>query len=290
MSRRLSYLLLASLATAMAQTREQAVAAARDGRVEESISALRSLRAAGDNSPETAYDLAVVLTWAKRQKEATDIFEGIEAQEPPEYVLSAVTRAYWDQRRYPEGEALARRGLAAFPGNTDWGKLVGLIGGEGAERSGDLYMALRYYGEAARQLPEDQDLKRASAGVLARLEAPHAAASTLDEPDAGLEAQKAAMMVRWGANLRPSDPSLRFAGTDAALARLDTLITEALKEQPQDMGLIIRLRRDRVIALRDRERWEDAVAQTGGLRRMGDRLPTYVRQAEADSLIALRRP
>jgi biofilm PGA synthesis protein PgaA len=42
--------------------------------------------------------------------------------------------------------------------------------------------------------------------------------------------------------------------------------------------------------LRDRERWADAVAQADELRRSGDRLPPYVREAEADSLLALRRP
>jgi biofilm PGA synthesis protein PgaA len=44
------------------------------------------------------------------------------------------------------------------------------------------------------------------------------------------------------------------------------------------------------VALRDRERWADAVEQADQLRSGGDRLPIYVRQAEADALLALRRP
>src|SRR3954454_569920 len=119
MRRALTVLLLVSSAgTASAQTREQAVAAARDGRVEEGISALRSLIAAGDSSPNTAYDLAVLLTWAKRPQESTAVFEQIEATDTPEYVLLAMTRAYWDQRQYEAGEKLAARGRAAFPANT----------------------------------------------------------------------------------------------------------------------------------------------------------------------------
>lgn len=284
------FILLSAAITVAAQTREQAVAMARAGHLEEGISALRSLMAAGDTSKATAYDLAVILTWAKRPQEATDVFERTGTADAPEYVMLAMTRAYWDQRRYKEGEGLARRGLTSFPANSDWSKLLGLIGGEGADRSGDLYTALRYYGEARERLPADEDLRKATAGVLARLGAPYAASSVLGQPDAGLEAHKAGLMVRWGAQVRPPEPELRFAGTDAALARLDSLIAEALAAKPQDAGLLARLRRDRVVALRDRERWADAVQQAEELRRSGDRIPPYVRQAEADALLALRRP
>jgi biofilm PGA synthesis protein PgaA len=293
---RLSCLLLTSLAlmalakTALAQTREQAVAAARDGRLEEAISTLRALIAAGDTSPGTAYDLAVILSRAKRPQEATDLFERTDTPNVPEYVLLAMTRAYWDQRDYPQAENLARRGLASFPANKDWIKLSGLIPGEEADRSSDPYTALRYYGGALRQLPEDADLQKAVAGLLSRLGAPYAAASVGGPRDIGLEAQQAGLMVRWGAQVRSIDPALRFAGTDAALARLDALIAEAVAAQPQDTGLITRLRRDRVVGLRDRERWAEAVAQADELRRGGDRLTPYVRQAEADALLALRRP
>jgi biofilm PGA synthesis protein PgaA len=291
MSPRVSCLLLLSIAlTALAQTREQAVAAARDGRLEEAISTLRSLIAAGDTSPGTAYDLSVILSRAKRPQEATDLFERTGTTSAPEYVLLAMTRAYWDQRRYEQAEALARRGLATFPTDGDWTKLLGLIAGEEVERSGDLYTALRYYGDARRQLPEDPDLKTAEAGVLVRIGAPYAAGLVLAKPDMGIEAQKAGLLVRWGTQVGSPDPALRFAGTDAALARLDALISEALAAQPLDKGLLIRLRRDRVVALRDRERWADAVAQADELRKSGDKLPAYVRQAEADSLLALRRP
>ena len=275
---------------AASQTREEAVAAARQGRLDEGIAALQSLLAAGDKSPETAFDLAVILIWAKRPKEATDMFERTNSTEAREDVLLAVTRAYWDQRRYDEGERLAREGLKRFPDHVEWVKLIGLIGGEAAERSGDLFGALRQYEDARRKLPADSDLAAASAGVLGRVGAPHAAAAALTKPDAGLEAQKAGMMVRWGEDVRPNDPAHRYDGTDAALARLDSLIAEAAAAKTPDSGLLMRLRRDRVVALRDRERWADAAQQADELRRGGERLPAYVRQAEADALLALRRP
>jgi hypothetical protein len=275
----------------MAQTREDAVAAARAGRLEESIAALRSLISAGDSSPETAYDLAVILTWAKRPQEATEVFEHTETEgDVPEYVLLAMTRAYWDQQRYEEAKRLARRGSAEFPTNQDWTKLDALISGEAADRAGDSYSALREYAEARQSLPDDVDLRNAEAGVLARMGAPYAAAQMRDQPDPGLEAREAGLMVRWGARYRSADPRLRFAGTDAAMARLDFLIAAAEAARPRDSGLLTRLRRDRVVALRDRERWTEAVAQAEQLARAGDRLPPYVLQAEADSLLALRHP
>ena len=50
--------------------------------------------------------------------------------------------------------------------------------------------------------------------------------------------------------------------------------------------MIACLRRDRVVALRQRERWAEAVAETQELRADGDQIPPYVREAEADSLLA----
>ena len=41
-----------------------------------------------------------------------------------------------DQRQYERSEKPATRGLAAFPANTDWAKLFGLVAGEAADRSG----------------------------------------------------------------------------------------------------------------------------------------------------------
>jgi len=148
-------------ASAAAQTREQAVTAAREGRLEEGISMLRAL-VTGDASPDTAYDLAVVLTWANHPKEATDAFEQAGNLDAPEYVLLAMTRAYWDQRRYDEAQRLAGRGRAAFPSTSDWIKLSGLIPGEAADRSGDPYTAVRSGSSRASRRRGSQESGRRS--------------------------------------------------------------------------------------------------------------------------------
>lgn len=56
-------------------TRAEAVALARDGKTKAAIAALRELLAAAPNAALVAYDLAVILTWAGRNREATEAFE-----------------------------------------------------------------------------------------------------------------------------------------------------------------------------------------------------------------------
>jgi biofilm PGA synthesis protein PgaA len=50
------------------------------------------------------------------------------------------------------------------------------------------------------------------------------------------------------------------------------------------------MRLDRIYALRNRERWAEVEKETAALRADGVQIPSFVREAEADSLLALRRP
>ena len=79
------------------------------------LSALRALLAASPSDTAMAFDLAVVLQWAGRSREATDVFETTRAAEAPEYVLSAMARAYRDQQRWADAGALAAEGGRRFP-------------------------------------------------------------------------------------------------------------------------------------------------------------------------------
>ena len=160
--------------------------------------------------------------------------------------------------------------------------------GYAALRSGDRFETLRAYGEALRLQPKNREAADAMAGVLLELSAPFAAGALLPETPLGIQVRQAGALVRWGGHVVPRDPRLRFEGTDAALKRLEALLRKARSARTPDAGLIVRLRRDRVVALRLRERWADAVAQTQELRADGDQIPPYVREAEADSLLALR--
>ncbi len=163
--------------------------------------------------------------------------------------------------------------------------------GRAALRSQDWFSALRAFAQARQWHPQDPAIAQAIADVLVEINAPQGAALALgDRADIGVRARQAAALVRWGHLVPPLDPRRPHAGTDAAIGRLQALVAEALQAHPVDSGLVTRLRRDLVVALRNRERWADALAMAQALRDGGDTLPPYVREAEADALLASRRP
>jgi biofilm PGA synthesis protein PgaA len=273
-----------------AQTREAAVEAARRGAYDTAISSLQALAKAAPFDTGVRFDLAVVLQWAGRSREATDVFDSTRGTEAPEYVLSAMTRAYRDQKRWNDAAALTVEGGRRFPGSAEWPLAARLVEGDAALEAGDSFAALRAY-LAARQLaPGDTGLQSEVSGILVRLGAPFAAGLHAAGRDPGIEAREAAALVNQATTIPALDPAHRFDRTDAALARLESLLATARAASPQDDGLIRRLRLDRVVALRDRERWIDVVDEVSSLRTEGMPLPAYVREAEADALLALRRP
>ena len=274
-------------ATTLAQTREEAVQAARRGEFDAAISALRTLLTASPSDTATAFDLAVVLEWAGRPREATDAFERTGVTEPPEYVLGAMVRAYRTERRWAEAGALAAQGARRFPANPQWPLAAWMVRGDEAVASGDTFAALRAYLHATELAPDDAGIAREVSGILVRLGAPFGAGLQARTRDLGIEAAQAAALVTAA---EVGDPALRFTHTDEAIARIDALLADAAAAAPPDSGLLLRLRRDRVIALRDRGRWATTVESVAALRKDGNAIPPYVRHAEADALLALRRP
>ena len=283
-------LLVGSAGSVAAQTREAAVEAARRGAYDTAISSLQALAQSAPSDTGVRFDLAVVLHWAGRSREATDVFESTRATEAPEYVLSAMTRAYRDQQRWNEAAALAVEGGRRFPGSAEWLLATRLVEGRAALEAGDSFAALRAYLAARELAPDDTGLQSEVSGILVRLGAPFAAGLHAAGRDPGIEAREAAALVNQATTFPALDPAHRFDRTDAALARLESLLTSARTASPQDDGLVRRLRLDRVVALRDRERWTDVVDEVSALRTEGVPVPAYVRQAEADALLALRRP
>jgi biofilm PGA synthesis protein PgaA len=302
------------------QTREEAVVMAHEGHTEEAIAALRKLLSASTPDPAVAFDLAVILTWVHRPKEATDAFERAGVAEPPDYVLGPIIRAYRDQKRFPEAERWAREAARRQPMDATPAKLLGLIladegrtkealavlepwsavqpddpevwlaMGYAAQRAGDRFALLRNYGRALRLQPANGEARQVMARTLSDLGAPHGAAALLTEVPLSVRASELGLQVRWGEKITPRDPRHRFDEIDAALVRLERLLAHARSERPPDRALILRMRSDRVKALRVRERWNDTLAAAAQLRAEGVALPPYVREAEADALLALRRP
>ena len=151
-------------------------------------------------------------------------------------------------------------------------------------RAGDPLKALHLYTEAITLAPANAAAKNEAAGILASLNAPFGAA-VLAGATPAIAAQQAAAMVRHG-EMDPGDPARRFDGTDAALARIDTLLGGL---PPAETALRRRLRLDRLVALRDRARMEEARAEGDALRADAP-LPPYAEVAYADALLYLRQP
>ena len=158
--------------------------------------------------------------------------------------------------------------------------------GRAAWRAGDRYAALAVIAQARRLQPDNPEIAQALADVLMELGAPSAAAQALGARAVlGVRSRVAGQRLRWATDIAPlsPDPRRRFDDVDPALARLDSLLGEARAAAPPDAGLITRLQRDRAVAVRQRERWQDALDQVAALRAAGDEIPVYVLAAEAAS-------
>jgi biofilm PGA synthesis protein PgaA len=234
--------------------------------------------------------------------------------EASEAALLEKTRASRDQKQFDTAERLARAGMARFPKSGTWPVLLSLILSDqkrsdvalqvlaGAttatplerkmaeayalRRSDRTFPALKAYMDALHLAPDNIEAREAATAILREIGGPNGAAVLSGAPPLPLQADQAAAMVRWGADVRPEDPAHRYDGTDAAIAELDRLIAVA-KDDPD---LLTRLRLDRVAALRDRRRMTEVVQEATALRGEGNTLPPYVEQALADALLTLHRP
>jgi biofilm PGA synthesis protein PgaA len=298
------------------EQREAAVLKARAGQMAEAQAALRAMLAAGVDDGLVAMDLTTLLQQDGKPEEAVAVFERAASPDPPDYALLAATRAYRDLHRYDDAIRLAREGARRFPTDTVWPLLLSLAlsdAGRTAEalevlrqpaaqraspverllaqgyayrRAGDTAAAMRAYAEAVRLAPGNGGVRSEAADVLLDAGAPYGAAQIAGRTTPPIAAAEAGAMVRWGAEVRPPDPAQRFAGTDAALARLDSLIDSL---PPEETALRRRLRLDRLVALRDRVRMVEALAEGEALSAEAS-LPPYAEEAYADALLYMRRP
>ena len=290
---------------------------ARAGQLEPAIAKLRAMWAAGEDDGLVAMDLSALLQQARRPGEAIAVFERAAVADPPAYALLAATRAYRDTRRYRDAEKLARQGLKRFSDQTDWPLLLALVltdaghpkealevlsqpdaqrapaverqlaEGYAWRKAGDPYKALSAYTDALKLAPANNEARTTTAALLQEQGGPYGAAA-LAGTTRPYAMDQAAAMVRWGTDTRPLDPARRFDGTDAAIARLDGLLA-ALPRPPAEAAARRRLRLDRLVALRDRVRMEEA-AREGQALRSGGPMPAFAEEAYADALLYLRRP
>jgi len=158
-------------------------------------------------------------------------------------------------------------------------------------KSGDRFAALDAFGRALAVRPDLTEAQQGTRALWAELGAVVPAIEAMPGTVLlELQAQAAAGQLRRAIEIPAIDPMRRFESTDAVLQTFDRLIMQAQAGGSAEADVLRTLRRDRVVALHHRERWQDTVDSAAELRAEGDVLPPYVRLAEASALLALRRP
>lgn len=205
-----------------------------------------------------------------------------------------VLLACWPAWRLAYAQAAAPSAHPARPADVREDARQWLEQGRRALRAGDRFAALAAIAQAHRLQPADAEIAQALGDVLVELGAPTGAAEALGaRADIGLRSRVAAQRLRWASEMGPGspDPALRFQHFEQVLAELDALLAEARSATSPDPGLLLRLQRDRAVALRRLERWQAVIEQIDALRQQGDSpLPVYLLQTEADARLALRQP
>lgn len=175
--------------------------------------------------------------------------------------------------------------VAACPAAAAVGVPERLADARTAVEAGQDWAALRAFGEVLLSDPGNAEARAGVAAILDRNRGSHGAAAIAGTTP-WRAADMAAARVRWGAEVRPEEVARRFEGTDRALADLDALLARLKADPAADAGLIRRVRLDRMVALRDRVRMQEVLAEAAALAP----LPAYVEEAHADALLYERQP
>jgi len=288
----LAMVLVTALATGMPAQGQaidehaQAVQLARDGQYQEAVTRLQALALASDDLG-VRFDLIVVLGWAGRHADAVTAWQTIPPERSiPPYVKQELIRSLTETGNDDQAAQLARAWVNMSP--RDPAALIAT--GQVAERRGLRFDALRAYGLAQALSPERSDLHATLSRLLADLGGTHGAVEQALNPSLRDRARRAATKLRWATQIPPADPADRDRRLSAVIAELDTLLAAARSEPSPDGALIAQLLGDRAVALNAGERWQAALEDVNALRTASGLVPTYVRMAEASSLLGLRRP
>ncbi len=310
-----------------AEQHDEAVRLARRGDTAAALVILERLQCDHLDDLSVARDRLVISGWAGEDSAVIRLYQGLPPVPQPDTVIEAVGRAYRNLHQPTEALVVYRQGSRQSPANAalvageirslvDLGELepaaaraesalrergerieILLAAGAAAEARDQPVEAVHLYDRALRIDPASRDARHDRILAIERMGAPQVA-HELADANPGLltpaeyrriEASEAAALVRWGVLDPPSEAEL-FAATDRAIAALDALIARwsALGTEAHDD--VLRARFDRIIALRDRVRMADVLAEYGDLRSSSVELPGYVLEAVADAYLYKRQP
>ncbi len=321
----LGALLLAATVCAQDAQREEAVRWARAGDRDRAIARLRELRVAYPGNVPIASDLATILQWAGRDREALDVFDTVGPDAAPDYALFAAARSARALGELDRAGAYLRRGAERFPDDPRWPTLQALVDVDGGRleaarevltatygtdptdiegllawaylsvRSRDAPAALRYHTEVLKRQPENREALKGRVMALESLGAPFRAEELARDPS-GLLGEtekdrvaetKSALLLRWG-KLSTTDPTHRYDATDRSIEVLERRVAEL--EARSLTAALQRARFDLIVAYRERSRMRDAVALYEQLRRDGVTVPPYARLSAASAYLYLEKP
>ncbi len=311
---------------AWADTYGQAIADARAGRYDSALATLQALAAKAPRRLDYRHDLIAVLSWAERHTEALDASRSLRlGATTPDYVLAAIGKSALvraDNTRAEQAYGLLAK---RRPRNADaaLGRALALLSaGDSQQADAQLrrvlqlaqrdpatlqaaFSALQARSDDRRARPFGERL--VSLGVTPIAPAPTLATPAVAAPQAAVVvAQPAAAPSAPavptladaqnlnGQHIREASAVLdtdftpaRYRLIDIALAENAALIDRARAANAADV--LLRLRRDRVVALRQRGTMDTVLTEFQSLEAEGPQ-PAYVQLAAADALLSLRRP
>ncbi len=306
---------------------DAAIEAARAGNPDAALPVIEERYRAEPANSSVIYDYILVLGWAKRLMEALSVYEALPPAEHPIYLDAAVARDYRDTGAYDKALALYRQGRARSPQELifAYGEILTLTDSGHAEEAAaeanellaahpediELLSAAIYASAATdhyadtvaladRMLaiaPGSRDALRARVFALRALgqfmpalEAAEQSADAFSDAELrGLIGAQLAALVRAGEN-PDAGAAERLAATDRAIAELDRRIAMWAAEGAGDSQEARTARFDRIVALEDRARTAEVIAEYNALSSQGIELPTYALKAVADAYARQREP
>ncbi|MDR2878063.1 MAG: poly-beta-1,6 N-acetyl-D-glucosamine export porin PgaA [Chromatiales bacterium] len=308
---------------------DHALQLAREGHYKQALTTLKALSA---NNPEHIvyrYDLATVLSWAGRDREALDVAADFDMAQTPAYVLRALGGSarnvqdfalaehyYRATLKRDASDRIAGAGLALTL--TDRGDTAGaydIASALAAQHPNDLsalsalsYVQLnsrRYFGvldtsERMLQIdPDSTDARRAQIMATYRLGAPHLAADLADATPglltagerARIENDRQAMAIRW-ARLPATPQTAPDRKVRIAILDLREEIA-ALEARGESDTLQTRGRRyDLLVSLHERGRNREAIElyETSIANENRDDIPAHVLATAGNAYLAERQP
>ena len=305
----------------------EAVKLAREGKTDAALRILRTLHQQAPDDLNVTRETLLVSGWAGLNADVIHLYESMPNVPQPDFVLEAVGRAYRDMSWTNEAIKIYRQGRAQSPYNANFvaGEVRSAVDSGNQETAAQMAEddlrahgdrvevllaaayaataqkktadAVRYCKRALQADPSNHDAQRDMILALQADDAPEEALQLVGqyrrvvtaEEYRRLLADRAAKLVRIGTN-EPDTKERRYATVDRAIAEEDRLLSHWSGKRVATTKEVNRLRFDHMVALRDRTRMKEVIAEYEKLQQEGVDIPPYVMRAVGDAYLALREP